>query len=138
MRTKILPSLADGQMAFVIDGKSSTKRLHQSLPSAVEPLPLVEPAIVLGLADPKLFREGMSDLFELADEVVDAVREMNPDALPAEYRVPEPVKNKVEGEPSGRIRSPTAVSTRRCSHRSVSVNRLPCCRSCRSRPVGCS
>jgi len=97
LRTKILPSLADGQMAFVIDGKSSTKRLHQSLPSAAEPLPLVEPAIVLGLADPKLFREGMSDLFELADDVVDAVREMNPDALPAEYRVPEPVKTKVEG-----------------------------------------
>ena len=97
VRTKILPSLADGQMAFVIDGKSSTKRLHQSLPSAAEPLPLVEPAIVLGLADPKLFREAMSDLFELSDEVVDAVREMNPDALPAEYRVPEPVKNKVEG-----------------------------------------
>ena len=97
VRTKILPSLADGQMAFVIDGKSSTKRLHQSLPSAAEPLPLVEPAIVLGLADPKLFREGMSDLFELSDEVVDAVREMNPDALPAEYRVPEPLKNKVEG-----------------------------------------
>jgi len=97
MRTKILPSLADGQLAFVIDGKSSTKRLHQSLPSAAQPLPLVEPAIVLGLADPKLFRDGMSDLFELADEVVDAVREMNPDALPAEYRVPEPVKTKVEG-----------------------------------------
>ena len=97
LRTKILPSLADSQIAFVIDGKSSTKRPHQSLPSATEPLPLVEPAIVLGLSDPKLFREGMSDLFELSDEVVDAVREMNPDALPAEYRVPEPVKSKLDG-----------------------------------------
>ena len=97
VRTKILPALADGQIAFVIDGKSSTKRPHQSLPSATEPLPLVEPAIVLGLDEPKLFREGMSDLFELADEVVDAVREISPDALPAEYSVPEPVKAKVEG-----------------------------------------
>lgn len=97
LRTKILPSLADGQLGFVIDGKSSTKRPHAALPSAAEPLPLVEPAIVLGLDDPKLFREGMSDLFELADEVVDAVREMNPDAVPAEYSVPEPVKTKVEG-----------------------------------------
>lgn len=94
VRTKILPSLADGQIAFVIDGKSSTRRLHQALPAAAEPLPLVEPAIVLGLSDPKLFREGMSDLFELSDEVVDAVREMSPDAVPAEYRVPEPVKSK--------------------------------------------
>ncbi len=97
LRTKVLPSLADGQLGFVIDGKSSTKRPHAALPSAAEPLPLVEPAIVLGLDDPKLFREGMSDLFELADEVVDAVREMNPDAVPAEYSVPEPVKTKVEG-----------------------------------------
>jgi len=97
LRTKLLPALADGQIAFVIDGKSSTKRPHQSLPSAKEPLPLVEPAIVLGLDEPKLFREGMSDLFELADEAVDAVREINPDAVPAEYSVPEPVKTKVEG-----------------------------------------
>lgn len=97
MRNKILPALADGQIAFVIDGKSTTKRPHAALPSAAEPLPLMEPAIVLGLDDPKLFREGMSDLFELADELVDAVREINPDAVPAEYRVPEPVKTKVEG-----------------------------------------
>ena len=97
IRSKILPSLADGQVAFVIDGKSTTKRPHMALPSAVEPLPLLEPAIVLGLDDPKLFRDGMSDLFELADELVDAVREINPDALPAEYRVPDPVKTKAEG-----------------------------------------
>jgi hypothetical protein len=97
LRTKILPALADGQIGFVIDGKSTTKRPHASLPSAAEPLPLLEPAIVLGLDDPKLFREGMSDVFELADELVDAVREMNPDAVPAGYRVPEPVKAKVEG-----------------------------------------
>ena len=97
LRTKILPALADGQMAFVLDAKSATKRPHSGLPSAVEPLPLIEPAIVLGLDDPKLFREGLSDLFELTDELVDAVREMNPDAVPAEYQVAEPVKSKVEG-----------------------------------------
>ena len=97
LRTKILPSLADGQIAFVIDGKSTTKRPHVSLPAAVDSLPLLEPAIVLGLDDPKLFKDGINDLFELADETVDAVREMNPDAFPAEYMVPEPVKTKVEG-----------------------------------------
>lgn len=96
LRTKILPALADGQIAFVIDGKSSTKRLHAALPAAAEPLPLVEPAIVLGLADPKLYKEGLNDLFGLADDLVDAVREIAPDSVPAEYRVPEPAKNKVE------------------------------------------
>ena len=97
IRMKILPSLAGGQAAFVIDGKTTTKRPHRLLPAAAEPLPLFEPAIVLGLDDPKLFREGMSDLFELSDELVDAVRELNPDAMPAEYSVPEPVKTKGEG-----------------------------------------
>jgi len=97
LRTKILPALADGQIAFVIDGKSSSKRPHVALPTAAEPLPLLEPAIVLGLDDPKLFRVGMSDLFELSDELVDAIRDINPDVVPAEYRVPEPVKTKAEG-----------------------------------------
>jgi hypothetical protein len=97
LRTKILPALADGQVAFVIDGKSAVKRLHAAMPQAAEPLPLLEPAIVLGLSDAKLFREGMSDLFELGDDLVDAVRELNPGAVPAGYAVPEPVKAKAEG-----------------------------------------
>jgi hypothetical protein len=96
LRKKILPALADGQMAFVIDGKSSTKRPHAGLPASVEPLPLVEPAIVLGLDDPQLFKEGMNDLFELADKLVDSARELNPDAVPADYQIPEPVKTKLE------------------------------------------
>jgi methylenetetrahydrofolate dehydrogenase (NADP+)/methenyltetrahydrofolate cyclohydrolase len=34
---------------------------------------LLEPAIVLGVDDPKLFKEGLNDLFELADDTVDAI-----------------------------------------------------------------
>jgi hypothetical protein len=97
IRGKILPSLADGQVGFVIDAKSKAKKPHRDLPSSAEPLPLVEPAIVLPLADAKLFREGLNDLFALTDELVDAVREMNPDAVPAGYRVPDPEKSKAEG-----------------------------------------
>lgn len=97
LRDKILPSLADGQVGFVIDAKSKTKKPQRDLPSSAEPLPLVEPAIVLPLADAKLFREGLNDLFALSDELVDAIREMNPDAVPAGYRVPDPEKSKAEG-----------------------------------------
>lgn len=96
VRTKLLPSLADGQIGLVLDAKSRTKRLQEELPQAGDPLPLAEPAIVLGLDDPKLFREGMSDLFALGDELVDAVREVDPDSLPADYRIRDPEKAKVE------------------------------------------
>lgn len=97
LRQKILPSLADGQVGLVLDAKARTKRLQKDLPSSAEPLPLIEPAIVLPLGNAKLFREGLSDLFALGDDLVDAMREMDPDSVPEGYRVPEPEKAKVEG-----------------------------------------
>lgn len=96
VRTKLLPALADGQIGLVLDAKSRTKRLQAGLPEAAEPLPLTEPAIVLGLDDPKLFREGLSDIFALGDELVDAVREIDPDSVPADYRIKDPEKTKAE------------------------------------------
>lgn len=96
LRTKILPALADGQIGLVLDAKSRTKRIQKGLPEAADPLPLVEPAIVLGLDDPKLFREGLSDIFALSDELVDAVREIDPDSVPADYRIKDPEKAKME------------------------------------------
>jgi len=96
LRAKLLPALADGQIGLVLDAKSRTKRLQESLPEAAEPLPLTEPAIVLGIDDPKLFREGLSDLFALGDDLVDAVREIDPDSVPADYRIRDPEKSKVE------------------------------------------
>jgi hypothetical protein len=97
LREKIIPSLADGQVGFVIDAKSKTKKPQRELPGSSEPLPLPEAAIVVPLADPKLFREGLNDLFALSDELVDAIRDMNPDAVPSDYRVPDPEKSKAEG-----------------------------------------
>jgi hypothetical protein len=96
LRTKLLPALADGQIGLVLDAKSRTKRIQTGLPEAAEPLPLTEPAIVLGIDDPKLFREGLSDIFAYGDELVDAVREIDPDSVPADYRIKDPEKTKVE------------------------------------------
>lgn len=56
LRTKILPALADGQAAFVIDGKEKTTRVQNAIPASAEPLPIVAPAFAVKLDDPKLFR----------------------------------------------------------------------------------
>ena len=95
LRTKLVPAVADGQIGLVLDAKTKTDRPQKDLPVSAEPLPLLEPAIVLPLADPKLFRDGLNDLFELADDLVAAVRAMEPDAVPDGYEVPEPEKAKV-------------------------------------------
>lgn len=96
LRDKIAKSLADGQIGLVLDAKGRIKRPQAALPASAEPLPLIEPAIMLPLDDPKLFREGLSDLFALADELTEAVRQMNPEAVPAGYQIPEPDKAKTD------------------------------------------
>jgi hypothetical protein len=80
----------------VFDSKGRTKRLQGELPPSAEPLPLVEPAVVVSLDDPKLFREGLSDLFALGDELTEALRQMDPGSVPEGYRIPEPEKAKVD------------------------------------------
>ncbi len=94
---KFAAAVADGQVGLVLDGKTTIKKPQAALPASAEPLPLVEPAIVLPLADRKLFVEGLNDLFELGDDLVAAMRKFDPDSVPAGYEVPAPMKTKVEG-----------------------------------------
>jgi hypothetical protein len=92
---KFAPALADRQLALVLDDETKVERLHKELPSSADPLPVVEPAIVLGLADSGLFKEGLNDLFKLADRLVNVIREKNPSAIPAGYSIPDPVESSV-------------------------------------------
>ena len=97
LTTKFAPALADRQLAFVLDDETTVERLQKELPSSADPLPVIEPAIVFGLADADLFKEGLNDLFELADKLVNVIREKDPSAIPAGYRIPDPVEASVEG-----------------------------------------
>lgn len=98
VREKFLPSLKNGQFGLVLDGKATTTKLQADLPSSSEPLPLIEPAIVLSLDDDKLFREGLSDIFALSDKVLSVIREIDEDDnIPSEYRIPDPEEKDAEG-----------------------------------------
>jgi hypothetical protein len=90
IRKKFIPALKSGQIGFVLDSKTSTTKLQEKLPTSSEPLPLVAPAIVLSLNDKTLFREGLSDVFALSDKLLSVIREIDEDAIPSEYRIPDP------------------------------------------------
>jgi hypothetical protein len=94
VREKFLPALGDGQLALVLDDETRVERLQKELPAASEPLPVIEPAIVLGVEDAGLFKEGLNDLFALGDRLVNEVREADPDAIPADYKIPAPQKRE--------------------------------------------
>lgn len=94
---KVAPALADGQVGLVLDARATTKKPQRDLPASAEPLPLLEPAIVLPLKDRKLFVDGLNDLFALGDELVEGIRRVDVDAVPAGYQIPAPEKTAVEG-----------------------------------------
>jgi hypothetical protein len=97
VREKFVPALKNGQFGLVLDGKASTTKLQASLPASSKPLPLIEPAIVLSLDDEALFREGLSDIFALSDKLLAVIREIDEDAIPSEYRIPDPEEKDAAG-----------------------------------------
>lgn len=96
LRDKFVPAVGDGQVGLVLDAKTRVTRLQRDLPSSAEPLPVPEAAIVLPLADRERFVEGLNDLFALTDQIVAAARTLNPEAVPAGYRVPDPEETSVD------------------------------------------
>jgi len=97
IREKFIPALKSGQFGFVLDSKASTTRIQKTLPTSSKPLPLVSPAIVLSLDDDVLFREGLSDVFALSDKLLSVIREIDEDAIPSEYRIPDPEEQDTPG-----------------------------------------
>jgi len=96
IRDKVVAALGDGEIGLVLDAKTTTTKPQADLPSSAEPLPLLEPAIVLPLSNRKLFIEGLDDLFALGDELVAEIRRFEPGAIPDDYEIPAPTKEKVE------------------------------------------
>jgi hypothetical protein len=97
IRGKFLPALKNGQFGLVLDADSTTTKLQQALPTSADPLPIIEPAIVLAIDDEEKFREGLSDLFALSDKLLTAIRKIDNDAVPSEYQIPDPTQTEVDG-----------------------------------------
>ena len=97
IRAKFLPALKSGQFGLVLDAASTTKKLQQLLPASADPLPIIEPAVVLEITDEAKFRSGLSDLFELSDKLLEAIRKIDNNAVPSEYRIPSPTEKEVAG-----------------------------------------
>lgn len=101
-RTLLIPALADGQSALVIDGKLQSKHFIASLPATDKPMPMFEPALVMGVSDAKLLKQGLSEYQAGINGLLDAIRGIEGVTLPPEIKIPEP--QKAEG-PAGTIYS---------------------------------
>ena len=89
-RDMLIPALADGQAALVIDGQLQSKRFHKALPATKEPMPMIEPALVLGVSDAKLLRKACAEYQAVADGLLEVIRQIEPEAVPEDYSIPRP------------------------------------------------
>jgi hypothetical protein len=88
-RDSLLPALADGQAAVVIDGKLQSKHFIESLPATEKPMPMVEPAIVVSLSNAKLLKKGLGEYRAAINDLIDVVRHLEGSHVPDEVRIPE-------------------------------------------------
>ncbi|MBN1910553.1 MAG: hypothetical protein JW818_12485 [Pirellulales bacterium] len=89
-RDLLIPAL-DGQIGLVIDGRMKSRQFLTNLPPTKEPMPMVEPALLLGLNDSDLMRKAVIEYWETFNDAVAVVGKINPEAkLP----IPEPEETK--------------------------------------------
>jgi len=94
-REFLIPSLKDGQSALVLDGKLASKHFAAALPATEKPMPMLEPAIVLGVSDAKLLKKAWGEYREIANALIDVVRKIEGSNVPANFQIPEPQTAKI-------------------------------------------
>ncbi|MCE5302381.1 MAG: hypothetical protein LLF97_04625 [Planctomycetaceae bacterium] len=96
-REMLFPALDDGQLAFVVDGQLSSKRFHVTMPATEKPMPMAEPALVLGVSDAKLLKQAMDEYRAVVEDAIDVVRGIPGAEVPKDFKLPEAQKTQVAG-----------------------------------------
>ena len=87
----LIEATADGQLGIVVDAQLKSRQFHQELPRMDRPMPMVEPALILGVSNPAQLRQAMSEYRAVWNEGIEALRQVvpEPDEIP-NLRIPEP------------------------------------------------
>jgi hypothetical protein len=94
---EILPSLDEFEGLLSVAAQWSTPELTLDLPPPAKPLPLPEISVAVKLRNRDQFLTGCKEIYGVFDKVVDLVREVQPDSLPAGYSVPRPQQEELAG-----------------------------------------
>jgi hypothetical protein len=88
----LLPALADGQAALVLDARSTSKQPHKDLPAADQPLPMPELALAFGVSDSQLLEKAVAEYRAVGEEALAKLREAIPPAEQIEIKLPQPAR----------------------------------------------
>jgi hypothetical protein len=88
--TMLIPALADGQGALVLDAKWASKQWHQALPVADPALPMLELGIVVGVSDAPLLEKAVAGYGSVIEDAVAKIGELVPDSGVPAFKFPKP------------------------------------------------
>ncbi len=91
----LLPALADGQGAVVINTKLKEKQWHPALPASERDLPLPEMAMVYGVSDAAKLKKGVATYFETIQEILDVLHAVMPTEIP-QVKLPAPQSKELD------------------------------------------
>jgi hypothetical protein len=93
-RVGLLPALAQGEGAFVLDGKLKSKQWFKAMPPADKPLPMLEPAFVWGVSHAGLLRQAAGEYRLIFNDLMAKLHELNPQ-IP-DLNIPQPETKSLE------------------------------------------
>ncbi len=88
--TDLIPALKDGQIAFVLDGKLSSKQWSPMLPKSKKDLSVPEPAFILGISDAAKFSTAMKSYREGLNQIIKDAAGFDPTGTLAAIKIPAP------------------------------------------------
>lgn len=95
-REYLLPALADGQGALVLDFTAKSQKWFDKMPESPKPLPMLEVALVTGVSDREKFREGVKSYIDVVRDGYKLAKEIKEDDMP-ELKMPKPNVSDLDG-----------------------------------------
>ena len=85
------PAMADGQHAFVLDAKITSRHWFNGHAASRSPLPMLEPAIALWRQRCRFVEaREWPNIGPLPTRFVEKIRQKNPGAMPPDFKIPDP------------------------------------------------
>jgi hypothetical protein len=92
----LLPSLADGQKAIVLDAKWTSKQWFKDQPLSERPLPMLQLGLLLGVSDAAQFRKAIENYRAIIGEGIGKIHELSGKEGPAP-KIPKPQTREEDG-----------------------------------------
>ena len=89
-RKMLIPALGDGQIGLVVDAKLESRHFIQALPPTERPMPMLEPALLVGVSDAALLLQGCREYGAVLKELVGVIRQIEPRSIPEDFQIPDP------------------------------------------------